>query len=155
MNILPKLCQNSVVLVHKLIVQKSGIILGEWESMRYVRTYPIKYTRMLVNIPFVVILLFLAYSYYSFAHTHHGYCTSAGATVRLLQRPYYGDVIMDAMASQITNLTIVYSTTYLGTDKRKHQSSADLCAGNPLVTGEFPAQMASDAENVSIWWRHQ
>ena len=23
------------------------------------------------------------------------------------------------------------------------------------VTGEFPAQMASNAENVSIWWRHQ
>ena len=22
------------------------------------------------------------------------------------------------------------------------------------VTGEFPAQMASNAENVSIWWRH-
>ena len=22
------------------------------------------------------------------------------------------------------------------------------------MTGEFPAQMASDAENVSIWWRH-
>ena len=21
-------------------------------------------------------------------------------------------------------------------------------------TGEFPAQMASNAENVSIWWRH-
>ena len=30
----------------------------------------------------------------------------------------------------------------------------DLCAGNSLVTGEFPAQMASNAENVSIWWRH-
>ena len=29
-----------------------------------------------------------------------------------------------------------------------------LCAGNSPVTGEFPAQMASDAENVSIWWRH-
>ena len=29
-----------------------------------------------------------------------------------------------------------------------------LCAGNSLVTGEFPAQMASNAENVSIWWRH-
>ena len=28
------------------------------------------------------------------------------------------------------------------------------CAGNSPVTGEFPAQMASDAENVSIWWRH-
>ena len=22
------------------------------------------------------------------------------------------------------------------------------------VTGEFPAQRASNAENVSIWWRH-
>ena len=29
-----------------------------------------------------------------------------------------------------------------------------LCEGNSLVTGEFPAQRASDAENVSIWWRH-
>ena len=35
----------------------------------------------------------------------------------------------------------------LGADQRKHQSSASL-------TGEFPAQMASNAENVSIWWRH-
>ena len=29
-----------------------------------------------------------------------------------------------------------------------------LCAGNSPVTGEFPAQSASNAENVSIWWRH-
>ena len=29
-----------------------------------------------------------------------------------------------------------------------------LCAGKSPVTGEFPAQMASNAENVSIWWRH-
>ena len=31
----------------------------------------------------------------------------------------------------------------------------DLCEGNSPVAGEFPAQMASNAENVSIWWRHQ
>ena len=30
----------------------------------------------------------------------------------------------------------------------------DLCAGNSPGTGEFPAQMASNAENVPIWWRH-
>ena len=30
-----------------------------------------------------------------------------------------------------------------------------LCAGNSPVTGEFPAQMASDTESVSIWWRHR
>ena len=29
-----------------------------------------------------------------------------------------------------------------------------LCAGNSPVAGEFPAQRASNAENVSIWWRH-
>ena len=29
-----------------------------------------------------------------------------------------------------------------------------LCAGNSPVTGEFPAQMASNAEKDSIWWRH-
>ena len=29
-----------------------------------------------------------------------------------------------------------------------------LCAGNSPGTGEFPAQRASNAENVSIFWRH-
>ena len=33
---------------------------------------------------------------------------------------------MDAMASQITILTIVYSAVYSGADKKKHQSSASL-----------------------------
>ena len=38
----------------------------------------------------------------------------------------YSDVIMDAMAPQITSLMIVYSTVYSGTDQRKRQSSASL-----------------------------
>ena len=29
-----------------------------------------------------------------------------------------------------------------------------LCVGNSPGTGEFPVQRASNAENVSIWWRH-
>ena len=29
-----------------------------------------------------------------------------------------------------------------------------LCVGNSPGTGEFSAQTASNAENVSIWWRH-
>ena len=32
---------------------------------------------------------------------------------------------------------------------------AGLCAGNSPVTGEFPTQRASNAENASIWWRHR
>ena len=31
---------------------------------------------------------------------------------------------------------------------------AGLCAENSPGTGEFPAQKASNAENISIWWRH-
>ena len=29
-----------------------------------------------------------------------------------------------------------------------------LCVGNSPGTGEFPAQTASNVENVTIWWRH-
>ena len=66
---------------------------------------------------------------------------------------HYSDVIMGAMASQIT---IVYSTVYSGAHKRKHRNSASLAFvwWNSPVTCEFTAQMASNAENVSIWWRH-
>ena len=39
---------------------------------------------------------------------------------------HYADVIMGAIVSQITSLTIVYSTVYSDTDQRKHQSSASL-----------------------------
>ena len=39
---------------------------------------------------------------------------------------HYDDVIMSAIASQITSLTIVYSTVSSGADQSKHQSSASL-----------------------------
>ena len=38
----------------------------------------------------------------------------------------YNDVIMDAIASQITRLTIIYSIFYSDSDQRKHQSPAAL-----------------------------
>ena len=68
---------------------------------------------------------------------------------------HYNDVIMSATASQITSLTIVYSTICLGADEKTSKLLVTgLCAGNSPVTGEFPAHRASKAENVSIWWRH-
>ena len=39
---------------------------------------------------------------------------------------HYDDDTMGAIASQITSLTIVYSTVYSDADQRKHQSSASL-----------------------------
>ena len=63
---------------------------------------------------------------------------------------------MGPIASQITSLTIVYSTVYSGVDQRKTSKLRVTClfVGNSPGTGEFPAQMASNAENDSIWWRH-
>ena len=69
---------------------------------------------------------------------------------------HYNDVIVGTMASQITSLTIVYSFR-LFRHRSKNTSKlhvTGLSAGNSPATGEFPAQMARNAENVSIWWRH-
>ena len=69
---------------------------------------------------------------------------------------YCGDVIMSAMASQITSLTIVNSTVYSAVDLRKHQSSVSLA----FVRGIYrwavnsPHKGPGNAENASIWWRH-
>ena len=65
---------------------------------------------------------------------------------------HYNNLIMGVMVSQITSLTIVYSRRR--SKKTPKLRVTGLCAGNSPVTGEFRAQMASNAENVSIWWRH-
>ena len=46
--------------------------------------------------------------------------------VRNVKPLHYNDVIMGATASQITSLTVVYSTVYSDADQRKYQSSASL-----------------------------
>ena len=72
------------------------------------------------------------------------------------EQSHYNDVIMRATASQITSLTIVSSTVYSRRRSKKTSKLrvTGLCERNSSVTGEFPAQRASNAENVSIWWRH-
>ena len=59
---------------------------------------------------------------------------------------HYKDVIMSAMAFQIYNLTIVYSSVFSGADRRKHQSSALLaiCAGNSPVSAQRPMTRSFD-----------
>ena len=52
--------------------------------------------------------------------------TSDGHMPTFIMFWHYNDVMMSAMTSQITSLTIVYSTVYSDTNQRKHQSSASL-----------------------------
>ena len=55
-----------------------------------------------------------------------------------------------------TSLTIVCWTAYSRRRSKKTPtlSITGLCEGNSPVTGEFPAQWACNAGNVSIWWCH-
>ena len=78
---------------------------------------------------------------------------TSGCAIRL---EHYNDVIMSTMTSQITSLTIVYPNRWFWRRSKKTSKLCvtGLCVGNSPVTGEFPTQMASNAENVSIWWRH-
>ena len=59
---------------------------------------------------------------------------------------------MGTMASQTTSLTIAHSTVYSGAHQRNREAPRHwpMCAGNLPLTGEFPAQRVSNAENISI-----
>ena len=58
---------------------------------------------------------------------------------------------MSAMASQITGVSIAYTTICSGADQRKYQSSAPLAfVGDSPVASEFPTQRANNAENVPL-----
>ena len=64
---------------------------------------------------------------------------------------------MGAMASQITGVSIVYSTVCLGARIKENIKLrvTGISEGNSSVTGEFPSQSrASNAENASFWWRY-
>ena len=63
---------------------------------------------------------------------------------------YYNDVIMGAMASQITGVSIVYSTVCSGADQRKHQSSASLA----FVGGIHWWPVNSPHKGPVTRWRH-
>ena len=81
-------------------------------------------------------------------------------------KPHYNDVIMSAMASQITRLTIVYSTVYTGANQRKHQSSASLAFvrgihrwpvnsphKGPVMRKMFTFDdVIMNIPNISMWW---
>ena len=55
-----------------------------------------------------------------------GYIPIEESCCCIVLQDHYSDVIMGAMAFQITSLTIVYSTLYSNPDQRKHESSTSL-----------------------------
>ena len=70
--------------------------------------------------------------------------------------PHYSDVIMGAVASQITFLTIVVSTIYSDADQRKHQSSASLAFAREIHRGPLncPNKWPVMRKMFPFDWRH-
>ena len=86
------------------------------------------------------------YQYHYLIITH---CVAPRPRFRTL---HYSDAIMGAMASQDHQpqyclLNRLFRRRSMKTSKLRVTGR---CAGNSSVTGEFPAQMASNAEDVSI-----
>ena len=62
---------------------------------------------------------------------------------------------MSAIASQITGSRLSLKRLFRRRSKKTSKlRGTGLCEGHSPVTGEFPAQRVSNAENESIWWRH-
>ena len=59
---------------------------------------------------------------------------------------------MSVMVSQIISITQPFIQAQIKENFKAPRHWP--LSGNSTVTGEFLAQMASNAENVSIWWRH-
>ena len=69
---------------------------------------------------------------------------------------HYSDVIISAIACQITGVSIACWIVCSGADQKKISKfhANGLCDWKPLLTVGFPSQRANSAEIVSIWWRH-
>ena len=65
--------------------------------------------------------------------------------------PHCNDVIMGSMASQLTNLTIVYSTIYLAADQSKHQSSVSLAFVRGIHRGPCSEMKFNDFTSTVYW----
>ena len=68
---------------------------------------------------------------------------------------HYSDVTMGALALK-SSASRLFTQPFIQTKIEENIKAPRHwpCAGNSPGTGEFPAQMASNAENTSIWWRH-
>ena len=68
---------------------------------------------------------------------------------------HYCDVIMGSIASNHQPHECLLNRSFGHRSKKTSKLRVTgLCVGNSPETGEFPAQMVSNAENVSIRWRH-
>ena len=97
-------------------------------------------------------------SYYFFIQENHGnewktslhYCTHYSCYITFRWRHNEPDGVSDHQPHDC----LLNRLFWRRSKKTSKLCVTGLCAGNSPGTGQFPAQMVSNAENVSIWWRH-
>ena len=136
--------QHTLLDIHQLLLWPPGTCdvttTAQKTTIRgaYFMSYIVYWKIVLMNIQYTVLC---HYNTVNFLHNNHiahplgsvmGCISWVTIVILCVLSCYNGlhyhcyDVIMGAMASQITSLTIVCSIVYWGTDERKHQSSAPL-----------------------------
>ena len=96
----------------------------------------------------------ISYYIYNWCNQLSAKTTSRSFALYVYESLHYIDVIMTTMASQITSLTVVYSTVYSDADQRKHQSSASLAFVWGIHRDRWiPRTKGQLRGNVSNWWR--
>ena len=93
----------------------------------------------------MVYLLLISYTDDMLTRPHH-------ISTVLLPTIHYSDVIMSAMASQITGVSIVCSLVFFPAQIKENIKAPRHwpCEDNPPVTGGIISQRASNVENASI-----
>ena len=66
---------------------------------------------------------------------------------------HYSDVIMSRWRLK-SPASRLFTQPFIQAQIKEHIKAARHCPLGGEFTGEFPAQRASNAENVSIWWHH-
>ena len=98
------------------------------------------------------LICFLIKSYHDIPHSHlFSYIHTHRGTSWSLQWRHNEPVCVSNHQPHDCLLNRLFRRRSKETSKRR---VTGLCARNSPGTGEFPAQRASNAENVSIWWRH-
>ena len=159
--------------VHLPVIWDAMMLI--WYNCNAANLYSIKYSYVFSWLYFVMIILFTSESGWSIYHILQGCFTDTAKT--------YGSFCVGEATLNYVGKADCYQTTAKLSLKWRHNGHdgisnpqphhwllnrlfrhrskktsklpvAGLHAGNWLVTGEIPAQMASNAENVSIWVRH-
>ena len=116
-----------------------------------------KWSRLLQYIPHIIYIVHTVCSgFVDFINICQGYFTDAGAMIQWsnptsLQWRHNGH---DGFSNHQPHNCLINPLFRHRSEETSKLQVTGFCEGNSPVTSEFPAQRASNAENVSIWWRH-